>query len=629
LIVEQLATVAANAYAYAGERKRAEAMARIENVIGSITDPLYALDLDWNFLYVNHPLQEIWGKRSGELIGKNLREVFPPNTLALKHIYGLLEKAVSENRPQMIELLSDRDQKWWDVSIFPSSTGIAVYLQDISSRKEAERMRERLELVLDHLEGGFFIVDRQKRYIYLNHDSAELAFKATGLTREKLLGMKIEEAMPSIVDTRLYQELNRAIEQQTPSIFEVYLDAVDVWAEYRIHPSLDDVAIFMVDVTQHKKEEGERAQLDLLLENERQRLSNIIATVPGVIWENLHTDEREEMKLVFISAYVETMLGYTAEEALAEPHFWMKIFHPEDAAKTAVAFNKVRQSKGSGVINFRAVHKSGRIIDVQALMITILQDDKPVGKRGVMMDVTERQRLVNAQARYATMLRRSNEELQQFAYVASHDLQEPLRMVTSYLQLLESRYKDRLDEDAHEFISYAVDGAARMKALINDLLIYSRVDGAEKDFEEFDAQISLDKALSDLTVVIKDSGAVVTYDPMPSIKADRTQITQLFQNLISNALKFQRGSNVPQVHIGVERKENEWEFCVKDNGIGIAPQYIERIFVIFQRLNRKDEYPGTGIGLAICKKVVERHGGRMWVESEVGKGTTFYFTIPA
>jgi light-regulated signal transduction histidine kinase (bacteriophytochrome) len=245
-----------------------------------------------------------------------------------------------------------------------------------------------------------------------------------------------------------------------------------------------------------------------------------------------------------------------------------------------------------------------------------------------MMDVSERQRLINAQARYATMLRRSNEELQQFAYVASHDLQEPLRMVTSYLQILENRYSDHLDSDAHEFIGFAVDGAARMKALINDLLAYSRVDGGEKVFEEFDAQLALNKALDNLALKIEDSGALITYDAMPTIKADRMQIIQLFQNLIGNAVKFQRAGNVPQVHIGVERKNDEWQFAVRDNGIGIGAFYLDRIFVIFQRLNKKDEYPGTGIGLAICKKVVERHGGRIWVESTVGEGTTFYFTIP-
>ncbi|MBZ0294083.1 MAG: GAF domain-containing protein [Anaerolineae bacterium] len=371
----------------------------------------------------------------------------------------------------------------------------------------------------------------------------------------------------------------------------------------------------------------ESARLDTVLETQRQWLTDILDTVPGIIWENQHEDESEEMKLVFISAYVETMLGYTVEEALNERHFWFKIFHPEDAQKTADAFYKVRQSRGSGVVNFRAVRKDGRVIDIQALMTTILKNGQPVGKRGVMMDVSERQQLINAQARYASMLRRSNEDLQHFAYIASHDLQEPLRMVSSYMQLLENRYADKLDEDAREFINFAVEGAVHMKHLINGLLAYSRIDRDEQGFEEFDMQLALDKALANLAVQIEDSGVHITYDVMPRIRADQLQMTQLFQNLLGNAIKFRR-EHSPEIHFGVSRKNAEWQFTVHDNGIGIEPEALDRIFVIFQRLNKKEEYPGTGIGLAICKKVVERHGGRIWVESTAGQGSTFYFTIP-
>ncbi len=633
LVVRQITNAATNAYAYEVERKRAEAMAIFENVIASISDPLYALDEDWHFIYVNDYALGIWGKTRQELIGQYIWEIFPPVTSNLIKLHSMLNQAVSEQHSLTYEYYSDTLVKgsthWWEINIYPGNAGVAVYFQDITPRKEAEQLRQRLELVLENVNTGFLILDRNWRYVYANREAAEITTRANGTTREQLLQMTLQEAFPEIVGSYLYNQLKHSMDEQVPSVFDVHLEPYDIWLEYHLYPSSGDLAVFVTDITHRRIEEQERAQLGATLEIERQRIANIIATVPGVIWENQHTDEHQEMKLVFISAYVETMLGYTVDEALAEPHFWAKIFHPQDAAKTTEAFYRVRQSKGSGVINFRAVHKSGRVIDVQALMITILKDDKPVGKRGVMMDVTERQRLVNAQARYATMLRRSNEELQQFAYVASHDLQEPLRMVTSYLQLLESRYSDHLDADAHEFIGYAVDGAARMKALINDLLVYSRVDGGEKVFEEFDVQVALNKALADLALKIEDSHAIITYDPMPSIKADRTQITQLFQNLISNALKFQRGTNVPQIHIGVVRTENEWQFSVQDNGIGIGSQYMDRIFVIFQRLNRKDEYPGTGIGLAICKKVVERHGGRIWVESKVGEWTTFYFTIPA
>ena len=613
-------------------QKERTAQLAIENIIEGITYPFYMLDRDWRFVYVNVHALEIWGKKRKDLIGKNIWEVFPPTDANMLKLQTRLYQAISEQRSQSYESYSDTFTKgakhWWEIDIYPSSTGAAVYFRDITERKDAEQLRERLELVLENVNTGFMILDKNWRYIYANREAAAITTTANGTTREKLLQMTLYEAFPEIVGSYLHNQLKHAMDEQVPSVFEVHLEPYGLWLEYRLYPSSGDLAVFVNDVTQRKREEQDRTQLAATLETERQRLANIMATVPGVIWENEHTDEHEEMRLVFISAYVETMLGYTVEEAMAEPHFWLKIFHPDDAQPTFAAFYKVRQSRGSGTINFRAIHKSGRIIDIQALMTTVLKDDKPVGKRGVMMDVSERQRLMKAQTRYATMLRRSNEELQQFAYVASHDLQEPLRMVTSYLQILESRYSNSLDNDAHEFIGFAVDGAARMKALINDLLAYSRVDGAEKEFEEFDVQLSLDKALANTAMDIGDKHAIITADAMPSIKADRTQITQIFQNLISNAVKFQRQGILPQVHIGVERKKDEWQFSVRDNGIGIAPQYMDRIFVIFQRLNKKDEYPGTGIGLAICKKVVERHGGRMWVESIVGEGTTFYFTLP-
>jgi signal transduction histidine kinase len=233
----------------------------------------------------------------------------------------------------------------------------------------------------------------------------------------------------------------------------------------------------------------------------------------------------------------------------------------------------------------------------------------------------------DALAQQAQELARSNVELEQFAYVVSHDLQEPLRMVKSYLQLLERDYKSRLDEDADEFIGYAVDGAARMQALIKDLLTYSRIGKEDESLDLTDCAEVLRVVLANLQMTIEKSGAVVIHSDLPTVMADKVQLIQLFQNLIGNAIKF-RGDRPPEIHIGVERSNEEWTFSVRDNGIGIDPQQTERIFMIFQRLHTSEEYKGTGIGLAICKKIVERHGGRIWVESEPGKGSTFFFTIP-
>ena len=244
-----------------------------------------------------------------------------------------------------------------------------------------------------------------------------------------------------------------------------------------------------------------------------------------------------------------------------------------------------------------------------------------------LSDITEKKRAEERLKRILE-LERSNTELEQFAYVASHDLQEPLRMVTSYVKLLERRYKGRLDKDADEFIGFAADGAARMRTLINDLLSYSRLSTRAQPFEKVDCNAALAAALGNLRLAIEESRADVAFEALPEVMADAVQLVQLFQNLVSNAVKFRR-EEIPRVRISAGRKDGDWLFAVADNGIGIEPEYKERIFLIFQRLHGRGEYSGTGIGLAICRRIVERHGGRIWVESVPGQGSTFFFTIPA
>ena len=245
----------------------------------------------------------------------------------------------------------------------------------------------------------------------------------------------------------------------------------------------------------------------------------------------------------------------------------------------------------------------------------------------LIRDITERKEDDEELRQYAIDLARSNADLQQFAYVASHDLQEPLRMVSSYTQLLGRRYKGNLDADADEFIGYAVDGARRMQDLINDLLAYSRVGSMRKQVEPTDCNHVFEHVVTDLRAAIDDSRAVVMHDPLPTVMADESEMAHVFQNLIGNAIKF-HGDEQPRVHVSAELKGKEWVFSVRDNGIGIEQEYADRIFRVFQRLHTRDEYSGTGIGLAICKRIVEGHGGRIWLESEPGKGSLFYFTIP-
>jgi two-component system, chemotaxis family, sensor kinase Cph1 len=275
-----------------------------------------------------------------------------------------------------------------------------------------------------------------------------------------------------------------------------------------------------------------------------------------------------------------------------------------------------------------------RLEATQRAIINIL-DDFEDEKRKVEAVNAELRREVADRAAAERALRdktdalgRSNSELEQFAYVASHDLQEPLRMVSSYMQLFEKRYAQNVDAQAKKYIDYAVEGAKRMQALIGGLLEFSRVGRIEEPPAPFDSRVAFEQAILDLRSAIEESQATVTCDPLPTVTGYRGRIAQVFQNLIGNAIKFRRAGEPPAVHVSALAREREWLFAVRDNGIGIGPEYLERIFVIFQRLHTRAEYPGTGIGLSICKKVIEHHGGRIWVESQPGAGATFQFTLP-
>jgi len=273
------------------------------------------------------------------------------------------------------------------------------------------------------------------------------------------------------------------------------------------------------------------------------------------------------------------------------------------------------------VFDLGLIRKNGIIFYAHVEMLP--QFDPETTFKMAVVDITERKKTEDD-------LKRSNAELQQFAYVASHDLQEPLRTVSSFTQLIERRYHGKLDEDADEFIEYIVEAAQRMQQMILDLLEFSRVVTKGGEFKEVDTNEALDTALFYLKGLIEECNVEITRDYLPKLVADKSQFTKVFQNLISNSIKFSKPNEPPKIHISSRKEENrdEYIFCVQDNGIGMEPQYAERIFTIFQRLHTLDEYKGTGIGLSIVKRIIERHGGRIWVESELGEGSTFYFTIP-
>ncbi|NPV14900.1 PAS domain S-box protein [candidate division WOR-3 bacterium] len=361
---------------------------------------------------------------------------------------------------------------------------------------------------------------------------------------------------------------------------------------------------------QELRQEKERAQMYL--------------DVAGVIIVALD----REGKVTLINRQGRQVLGYQEDEVLGKE--WFENFLPETVRnETRAMFDMLMRGEVEPAAEYEnpVLTRSGeeRLIHWHNVVIRD-ESGKIVGTLSSGEDITERRRAELKLQEKTEELRRSNQELERFAYVASHDLQEPLRMVGSYVGLLARRYKGKLDSDADEFINFAVDGVTRMQRLINDLLTYSRVGTRGKEPVPTDSNEVLKRALLNLKIAIEEKGAEVNSKPLPVVLADERQLEQLFQNLVGNALKFTQEK--PRVDIWAERVDGMWRFAVKDNGIGIDPKFSEKVFEIFQRLHTREEYPGTGIGLAVCKKIVERHGGKIWFESEVGKGTTFFFTLP-
>ena len=389
------------------------------------------------------------------------------------------------------------------------------------------------------------------------------------------------------------------------------------------------------------KNDSERKALEEELKESEEKYREVFNNANDMIALNLMEDNGLPGKFIDVNEIAIERLGYSYDELMNMTP--KDIVAPEKRSEMPKNALKLFEK---GHARFEIIHqtKDGKKIPVEVNNHLFELKGKKVAL-AISRDITERKRAeeelkeshdnlelkVKERTRELEELisefKRSNEELEQFAHVASHDLREPLRMITSFLQLLEKRYKDQLDQDANEFIEYAVDGAKRLDDKINDLLKYSHVSGREREYIIVNCERVLEETLINLKISIDENNAVITHDPLPSVKGDEKLLVQLFQNLIANAIKYRR-QETPQIHISAKHKKNQYLFSVKDNGIGIDSEHLRRIFTIFQRLHTDDEYEGTGIGLAIAQKIVHQHGGEIWVESELGKGSIFYFTIP-
>jgi PAS domain S-box-containing protein len=503
---------------------------------------------------------------------------------------------------------------------------VVTLYQHIVKRKRAEEaLRETndyLENLFNHAKAPIIVWDPQFRITRFNRAFESL----TGRKADTVIGKPLELLFPPGLVERLMDLIRRTSEGERWETVEIPILHLDgsvrtvLWnSATLLAPDGKTPAATIAqgqDITERKRAE------EALRESEEK-----YRTLSDFTWDWIYWLDNE-YRFVYSSPSCEWITGYTAEEFVNDPSLLLRIIHPEDRALFDEHTKTYSSSPDHGEAEFRIIRRDGSMRWIGHVCRPIITPDgRCLGRRNGNRDITERKQAEEKLKAALADLERSNKELEQFAYVASHDLQEPLRMISSYTQLLAQRYEGQLDEKAKKYIDYAVDGAIRMQRLINDLLTYSRVGTRGNPLEPTDSHAVLGEALRNLAATIEENRAIIVNDDLPTVRADALQLTQVFQNLIANAIKF-RSEDLPRVHVSARDKGREWVFSVADNGIGIDPQYAERLFVIFQRLHTRDEYPGTGIGLAVCRRIVERHGGRIWFESELGKGSTFYFTIP-
>jgi PAS domain S-box-containing protein len=491
--------------------------------------------------------------------------------------------------------------------------------RDSEAKESGAKFRGLLEAAPDAM-----IVVNERGEIVLVNLQAEKQF---GYRRDELLGKMVNSIVPRGFAERLVADGLRSAEdalaQQIGTGIELTArrkDGSEFPIEIMLSPLRSTEGILVTaairNISVRKDAEAHLVQME-------NRYRGLLEAAPDAM-----VVVNQAGKIVLLNLQAETQFGYRRDELLGQK---MSNIVPSGFPERLVADSlrsaedALAQQIGTG-IELTARRKDGSEFPIE-IMLSPLKSADGVLVTAAIRDITARKNSEAQLLEKVKELNRSNEELQQFAYIASHDLQEPLRMVASYTALLARRYKGKLDSDADDFIAFAVDGASRMQLLIRDLLAYSRVGSKGKELVDTSSAEALQHAIQNLRGAIEGSAALVTHDALPSVMADEMQLTQLFQNLVGNAIKYRR-AGVPRVHItAVPNDANKWMFSVQDNGLGIEPQFFEKIFGVFQRLHKREEFDGTGIGLAICKKIVERHGGTISVESTFGEGSTFYFPL--
>jgi PAS domain S-box-containing protein len=617
------------------QRKHAEAAfleseARYRMLLDGIQDyAIFMMDPFGQVVSWNAGAERIKGYKADQIIGRSFSCFFPPDDVERGRPQEVLRLTVANGRheEQGMRVRKDGSRFLASVSITalrdPAGNlrGFSEFSHDLSESKESgAKYRGLLEAAPDAM-----VVVNQGGEIVLLNLQAEKQF---GYHRDELVGQKLKNVIPEGFAERLIADGLRSVEdalaQQIGTGIELIgrrKDGTEFPIEIMLSPLESAEGIL---VTAAIRDISVRKAAEKHLEQMESRYRGLLEAAPDAM-----VVVNQDGEIVLLNVQAEKQFGYRRDELVGQK---VKDIIPEGFAErliadgTRTAAEALAQQIGTG-IELSGRRKDGSDFPIE-IMLSPLESSEGILVTAAIRDITERKKSEEHLVKTVAELKRSNDELQQFAYVASHDLQEPLRMVASYTQLLAQRYKGRLDSDADEFIAYAVDGSNRMQGLIQDLLAYSRAGTNEKVLREISSKKALNEGLANLRATIEETGAVVTHDWLPAITTDSTQLAQVFQNLIGNAIKY-RSDKIPHVHISAaENGDHEWVFSVKDNGLGIDAQYFDRIFILFQRLHGQTEFQGTGIGLAICKKMLERLGGKIWVKSELGKGSTFYFSLP-
>ena len=609
------------------ERKRQEAEENLRTLFDSSSDAIFINDPDGNLIDVNTTASDMLGYSKDQILSSDMSDIVDP---ALAGVLRSGKEKLSKNSSAVFESkFRSKDGTGFPVEIstkrieFGGSMVILNTARDISERKKAEAFETSFGRMLETSISEIYIFDADTlRFLLVNRGAREnLGYDMNELYRMTPLDLKPEFTTESFL--RLLEPL-RSGERETVLISTYHQRKNGTSYDVEVHIQLSDYELkpafiaFILDITEQKK--TERA----LIESEKKYRSLFESMNEGFAFHRILTDsENRPVDSVFLEVNdsFERFTGLSREDILNKRA--TEVFPDiQDAQPDLIKiYDKVALTGGEKKfeIYFQPLDKWFSIS---------IYSPQPGYFVSILTDISERIAAEQAQKQLIDALAASNAELQQFAYVASHDLQEPLRMVASYVQLLEKRYGKILDSDARDYIWFAADGASRMQTLINDLLEFSRVETQGKPFMPVDSNHILKTALANLEAAISDNGARVTSDPLPDVHADASQLTQVFQNLISNSLKFHNKETPPQIHVSAQQTVGEWLFSVADDGLGIDSRYSEHIFTIFKRLHGREEYPGTGIGLSICKRIVERHGGRIWFESTPGRGSTFFFTLP-